>query len=220
MKKIPPCIIYFVRHGESLANIEDKVGIHEAPLSPLGKKQAKELNKNLGHVNFSEIFTSNFIRAKGTAEIIALQRKLTIHEDNRLNEWNIGRLDSKMQDVFDQNTYIYFTNDNHMSKKDKFNHRLFPEMETPIEVVDRLTNFIRDKTARHSSENIIAVTHGATLGFLLIYLGFLKFEQMPIFGKLIPNTGYIKITSDQRGVKLTKSTTIISQASRVLKSSQ
>ncbi len=62
--------VYFVRHGESVANA---TGIRQGPATPLterGRKQAMLVAKRIAHLSPERIVGSNFMRAKETAEII------------------------------------------------------------------------------------------------------------------------------------------------------
>lgn len=186
------CTIYFVRHGQSLANINDLVGVSSSPLSQLGREQAEKLKENLSGINFSAVYSSGFERAKETAAILVGERNFEV--DRRLNEWNIGKLDGVSQAEFNNKTSIYFNESIDPTKALKY--RLFPAMETPQELLDRLSSFINEKSRLHLGQNILAITHGAALGFLLVSLGYLKLEQLPDFGKLIPNTNFIKIVAD------------------------
>jgi len=68
--------IYFVRHGESVANKEGWVaGRLDPPLTILGREQAREAGEQLVNSNtaISTVVASNMIRAQQTAEIIIEQ---------------------------------------------------------------------------------------------------------------------------------------------------
>ncbi len=194
------CNIYFVRHGESIANADNLVGISLSPLSILGTEQTKILDEKLSGIDFSAIYSSEFRRALETAEIIAHGHK--IQTDKRLNEWNIGRLDGKSQNEFDKRTSVYFDKKSIAELDNAFSLRLFSEMETPEEVARRINFFIKEISANNLGKNILAITHGAVLGFLLIHLGYLKLNQLPEFGKIIPNTNFVQILSDGKNIKL------------------
>lgn len=93
--------LYFVRHGESLANqLGIHAGISEAPLTPLGKAQATALGKKLraqGLV-FDVILSSPLERAHHTALEIAEHinypsNLIEINDD--LVERNFGAMESK-----------------------------------------------------------------------------------------------------------------------------
>ncbi len=68
--------IFFVRHGETLAN---RNHIHQGPdepLSPKGVIQAKEAALRFKDLNIDTIISSSFVRARQTAEIIGHELNL------------------------------------------------------------------------------------------------------------------------------------------------
>jgi broad specificity phosphatase PhoE len=62
--------IYFVRHGQSELNIDNKAQGPEGPLSELGRKQAEFVAKRFSDIPIDLIVSSPYERAKETAEII------------------------------------------------------------------------------------------------------------------------------------------------------
>ena len=85
----------FVRHGESVGNVEKVFqGQSETPLSPLGEKQAISLGKLLAQNNrkFDRVFSSPQLRAKQTAELICQPLNLSINTFPLLKEINNGLL--------------------------------------------------------------------------------------------------------------------------------
>lgn len=64
--------LYFVRHGQSQANV-DRVfaGQADTPLTPLGRQQAKEAAKKAKGLQIDHIVSSPLSRAHDTAKIIA-----------------------------------------------------------------------------------------------------------------------------------------------------
>lgn len=154
MRILNSCSIYFIQHGESLANINSLVGISSSPLSSVGIKQTKILSRNLARIDFAAIYSSEFKRTKETAKIIADERRIKIEIDRRLNEWNIGRLDGNSQYQFDKETSAYFSGNSGLKSDERFRLRLFPEMETPEEIVKRMTLFIKERSSEHLGKNI------------------------------------------------------------------
>lgn len=65
--------IYYVRHGESQANLDGLVAgsEHEAPLTDRGKSQAKQAGQDLRDKDIELIVTSPMERTRDTATIIA-----------------------------------------------------------------------------------------------------------------------------------------------------
>ncbi len=84
--------LYFVRHGESTANVlgEFSNQASQHPLTDLGVQQAKTLAGTLAGVPFAQIYASPVLRAAQTARILAdrLQAPLTFSE--ALREWSVG----------------------------------------------------------------------------------------------------------------------------------
>ncbi|UNK16989.1 histidine phosphatase family protein [Paenibacillus sp. N3/727] len=81
-------IIGMIRHGITEWNIQEKAqGLSDIPLNEEGRKQAKYLGMKLKSENWDLIITSNLIRAKETAEIIAYEIGVNhIIEDVRIRE--------------------------------------------------------------------------------------------------------------------------------------
>ena len=88
--------IYVVRHGETDANVKEKVNDKNVitPLNDLGKAQATKTGKYLKKFrckNGCKIYASPSIRTKETAELIAKQLKVkNITYDDRLIEIDQG----------------------------------------------------------------------------------------------------------------------------------
>jgi broad specificity phosphatase PhoE len=87
--------LYFLRHGQSEANVKHVfAGQKEnSPLTELGKQQAEMAANDLKNVDITKIVSSNLIRAKQTAEIVAAKlgvSNLTV--DDRIAEYDMGAL--------------------------------------------------------------------------------------------------------------------------------
>ena len=78
--------IYLIRHCHPDYQIKHMVGDEKMPLSDLGRKQRKLLNKKLEQIKLEKIYASDFTRAKETAEDFAKKHKKRIYTDERLNE--------------------------------------------------------------------------------------------------------------------------------------
>src|SRR3989344_5936185 len=63
--------VYFVRHGESEGNKLQKAQNSETPLSTQGRKQASIVANRLKETPIDVLYSSPYVRAKQTAEIIA-----------------------------------------------------------------------------------------------------------------------------------------------------
>lgn len=72
--------VYFIRHGESLANVTKIRMGADAPLTDRGKAQAEALGKRLALFPIERIVASDFVRAHDTARI-AMGHSAHMHID-------------------------------------------------------------------------------------------------------------------------------------------
>ncbi len=74
--------VYFVRHGQSVANINELEQGPEEPLSDLGREQAAFVAKRFSDIPVTRIIASSYARASETGEILAAELKLPLeHSD-------------------------------------------------------------------------------------------------------------------------------------------
>ncbi|MFW9925078.1 MAG: histidine phosphatase family protein [Candidatus Thorarchaeota archaeon] len=158
--------IILVRHGESEGNKKRIVQGHkDFPLSEEGRAQAKTLAKYIvkNNYQFSKIYSSDLIRARETAEIIAksLHHKEII-SDSRLREFNLGIFQGKANDDMT-------SEDNGFLQKCWKDHSLrVPEGENVLEMKARIKD-VFDEIVETNSENshILIVGHGGSLYHIL-----------------------------------------------------
>ena len=87
--------LLLVRHGESTWNASRRwQGWADPPLSPLGEEQAREAVPRLAGVGFAAVFSSDLLRARQTAAILAEGLGLLFDErdcvEPGLRERNVG----------------------------------------------------------------------------------------------------------------------------------
>jgi len=89
--------IFLIRHGETQWNREQKCqGFSDVALSEKGLLQAESLARYLAKtVRLSSVYSSDLIRARKTAEIIAQKQGHIVQTDPRLRELNQGELEGK-----------------------------------------------------------------------------------------------------------------------------
>lgn len=86
--------LYFVRHGETVWNVENKIcGATDSELTARGHEQAVETGKKIlaQGIHADEILYSPLVRAKDTALHIAEITKIPAREEPRLKEQNFGK---------------------------------------------------------------------------------------------------------------------------------
>lgn len=189
------CTIFLTRHGETEWNLVHRVqGQSDSPLTPTGIDQAKDLATKLKRIKFSAIFSSDLLRAKRTAEIIALDKELQVKTAQALRERAFGPFEGKTRDEFDQELKKLIDKRDRLSDKQKFSYKLHPQVESDEEIVSRLITFLREIAVAFRHKNILVISHGGIIRAFLIHLGFATYRELPPYS--MDNTAYIKLDSD------------------------
>lgn len=89
--------LYFVRHGESEANVRHVISNRESPfgLTPRGRRQASTLAQALQDIPFTALYSSPVLRARETAEILARALNLSYQVTEALREYDCGILEDQ-----------------------------------------------------------------------------------------------------------------------------
>src|SRR6185436_14427298 len=89
--------LYFVRHGESEANIQHVISNRESPfgLTERGREQARVLAERLKDVPFTAMYSSPLLRARETADILYQSLNLPYRVTDALREYDCGILEEK-----------------------------------------------------------------------------------------------------------------------------
>jgi probable phosphoglycerate mutase len=89
---IPPRSILLIRHGETVANASRVVQLPDAPLSEHGVRQAARLAIRLASYGVEAVVSSDFARARITAEQICAATAAPVNFLPELRERNFGIL--------------------------------------------------------------------------------------------------------------------------------
>ena len=158
---------FIIRHGESKANVahillsHPKEGTVSYGLSPKGKQQVKvSVSKNKKKKVLDSdviIYSSDFLRAKETAEITRkILRVKTINFHKNLRERYFGKYDKTSLD----NIKITWAHD-----KKNPNHKHM-EAESPNKVLKRVLALINQLEKKYKNKKILLVSHGDVLQIL------------------------------------------------------
>lgn len=182
------CIIYIVRHGQTDWNAQGITqGETDVPLNIAGIKQAEALSKDLKDVKFDAVFSSDLIRAKRTAEIIALERKLAVNTTHLLRERRYGKLDGKPYDMMREFHKTWET----LTKLERVHYKPYEGYETDEEAVGRFITFLREVSVLYLGKIVLVVSHGGIMRVLLNHL-----SGATYLAGTISNSAYIKLGSD------------------------
>ncbi len=182
------CTLYVIRHGQTDWNIKGVTqGETDIPLNSVGIKQAQTLAKSLENIKFNAVFSSNLVRAKKTAEIIALERKIAVETSHLLRERRYGKQEGKDERMLQKFYEVWKS----LSKKERAKYKPFPGYETNEEIVSRFITFLREVAVAYSKKTVLIVSHGGIMRAFLNHLS----EETYLNGS-ISNTAYIKLESD------------------------
>jgi broad specificity phosphatase PhoE len=158
---------YFIlRHGYSLRNkINISVSWPEKIYCPLLGKGIKQIEKAAQKIKSADlIFSSDLLRTKQTAEIIARKTKAKIIFDKRLREFDMGKFNGKPVSEAGK-----FWDKKGLSKTDYYLRRFrirAPKGENYTDVKKRIFNFLKEINGEYKNKKIIIVSHELPLTVL------------------------------------------------------
>jgi len=196
---ITPRPIYFTRHGESLFNIEDRIG-GDPDLSERGYKYAQRLSQFFkdeqvcGNITKqTKILTSTLKRAVITANLIDIEVKPVYLK--ALDELNAGFCDGMTYEEI----AVKFPIEIKERKSDKLNYR-YPRGESYLDVIQRIEPIIFE--IERSKAPVIVVAHQAIIRCLYAYFSKHEIKEIPYISiplhtviKLIPGTYFAHETN-------------------------
>jgi probable phosphoglycerate mutase len=155
--------IYFVRHGESEANVGEFHGKPSTPMTQRGHEQALFIAQRCSSLPLQALITSTYTRAKQTAGYIADKIKIVPEESDLFVEngfvsalWDARRSDPASQSALKSIIENWGVPGYHFADEENF--------EEIVRRVDAALAFLSER----SEEHIGVVTHG---GFLRNVVG-------------------------------------------------
>ena len=161
--------VFFVRHGATQLSAEDRfAGAVDVELSSEGIFQVGKLAERLADDAISAVYCSPMARTIHTANILATPHKLNLVQRDGLREINHGHWEGmRRADVEAQ-----FPDEYAAWEEDPFTFA--PQGgEAGVNVIARALPVMREIVVEHSGQNVVVVSHKATLRLLIsILLGF------------------------------------------------
>jgi probable phosphoglycerate mutase len=158
--------VFLVRHGETALSAEDRfAGSTDVPLGPSGRTQAQRLSERLANDRITAAYCSPLARTVETAAIIARPHDLETTRCDGLREIAHGRWEGlRRADVEDQ-----FPDEYLAWEEDPFTFA--PQGgESGVQVVARALPLIREIVVAHPGENVLVVSHKATIRLIIASL--------------------------------------------------
>lgn len=164
-------VIYFVRHGETVWNSENKIcGATDSPLTELGHRQAVETGNRIREMRIKAdmILYSPLSRARDTAMHISEITGIPVKEEQRLFEQNYGKYESTPRNG----------EEFHEAKK-QFLYR-FEGGESMFRLAQRVYNLLDDLKA--DGMDYILVAHNGIARVVQSYFYEMANEEYASFG--------------------------------------
>jgi broad specificity phosphatase PhoE len=154
---------YFLRHGKTIYQTKKKGLIYPARdsravrLTKKSEREIKKLAKKIKDLKIDFIYSSDFFRAKQTAEIVAKELGKKIIFDKRLRDINLGIYHGKTKKEFYRDFPRVFPL--------RFIKRP-PGGESWQDVQKRMLNFLKKIDKKYKNKRILIVSHGDPLWLL------------------------------------------------------
>ncbi|MFA5783150.1 MAG: histidine phosphatase family protein [Bacteroidales bacterium] len=189
------CTMYLVRHGQTEWN-EKRItqGQSESPISKIGIRQAERVGEQFKHIEFCAIYASDLSMAHRTAEIIKLNRKLTIQKSQLLRGRSYGKFEGKHVNVYKNTVKSKLEERETLPENEYSSFRLAPFIETDEEIITRVIKKLKEIAAMHLNGNVLIVTHGGCIKNFLIKIG--NMDRKSLSEGSFKHGGYMKLLSD------------------------
>lgn len=173
--------IYFVRHGETVWNVANKIcGSTDVELTELGRKQALETGKLIAEegIKADEILYSPLIRARDTALCISEITGIPARADDRLAEQCFGIWEGTPRDGEDFH-----------KAKESFACN-YEGGESMLKVAQRVYNLLDELKKTADEKTVILVAHNGIARVVKSYFCDMTNEEYARFG--VKNCAVVK----------------------------
>lgn len=157
-------LMYFVRHGQNLANVDRVLSHHvvDYSLTERGRRQARAIADWLRERPIRAVYSSPLRRAAETAATIAMATGAPLVEVEALREVDVGELDGRS----DAKAWAVYESTVAAWRRAEWWVR-FPGGEDLREARGRIVTFVDDVVRRHPGQDVVVVGHGEILGAAL-----------------------------------------------------
>jgi broad specificity phosphatase PhoE len=155
--------IFMVRHGATVLSAEDRfAGATDVALSDEGRRQTQRLSERLASQKISAVVASPLGRTVETARILAAPHQLEVQTRDGLREISHGRWEQLTRHEVEQRFPV------EAAEWEKDPYTFAPEGgESGLAVTARALPVLIDLVRAHPGENLLVVSHKATIRLLL-----------------------------------------------------
>lgn len=165
--------LYFVRHGQTIWNVENKIcGATDIELTEQGHQQAVETGKKIRGMDISvdEILYSPLSRAAETARHISEIAGIPARMEPRLTEQNFGKYESTARDGKE-----------FQRAKEQFACR-YEGGESMLQLAQRIYNLLDELRAESDKKTYLLVAHNGIARIVQSYFYEMSNEEFAQFG--------------------------------------
>jgi broad specificity phosphatase PhoE len=161
--KLPVTRVFMVRHGATVLSAEDRfAGATDVELSDEGREQTRRLAHRLSHEKIIAVYASPLGRTIETASILAAPHKLEVQMRDGFREINHGRWEQMTRREVEEK----FPEEAAEWEKDPYTFAPLGG-ESGLAVTARALPALIELVRNHAGENILVVSHKATIRLLL-----------------------------------------------------
>lgn len=188
--------IFLVRHGATVLTAEDRfAGATDVELSDEGREQVRRLADRLSGEKIRAIYASPLGRTVETAQILAKPHSLEVHTRDGLREISHGRWEQMTRKEVEQ----AFPEEAAAWEKDPYTFAPVGG-ESGLAVMARALPVFMDIVREHAGENILVVSHKATIRLALCSL--LGFDPRRYRDTLDQNPAALNILDFRGGISV------------------
>lgn len=174
--------IYFTRHGETLWNLDHRFqGWKDSELTENGVKRAELLGNRFKDIKIDKIFTSPLKRAKRTAYLIKGDKDVEVEEVYGLKEISFGEWEGMTTEEIREDDRYVEELDNLFNRP--YSYKSFGG-ENIKEFTERLFKAVDEIIKENSNKDILIVTHGMCVRYLIGYFK-KEFEESKVIDQPI-----------------------------------
>jgi broad specificity phosphatase PhoE len=155
--------VFMVRHGATILSDEDRfAGATDVPLSDAGREQTRRLAERLSDEDITVVYASPLGRTVETAQILAAPHEVEVQTRDGLREINHGRWEQMTRREVEEK----FPEEAAEWEKDPYTFAPLGG-ESGLAVTARALPVLIDIVRAHPAENVLVVSHKATIRLLL-----------------------------------------------------
>lgn len=178
-------IIYLSRHGQSIYNLEERIG-GDSDLSENGLEYSKRISNYFNNkFNKLIVWTSKLKRTIQTGKNLNFPK----YEFNELNEINAGIYENMTFEEFK----INYPNEYNKRINNKLNYK-YKNGESYIDLINRTDSIVKKIT--NTNDDILIISHQAILRVLIGRLLNKKLEEIPFISIPLHTIFKIEISND------------------------